>query len=119
MNKLKIYFDIMCDFEILLKSLKIALVVGTILNFINQGDKLIAMDFENLNHFKSILTYMIPFIVSSYTAFSIKMKFKIGEITHVSANLKCEMCGSGRTVKANSIIPVCQNCNEKTKWRIS
>ena len=118
MNKLKIYFAIICDTEILIKSFKIALIVGTILNFINQGDKLIALDFENINHLKSILTYTIPFIVSSYTAFSIKMKFKIGDITHVSANLKCKTCGNKTSVKENTIVPVCSNCKEKTKWKI-
>ena len=118
MNKIKIYFSIFCDFEILFKSFKIALIVGTILNFINQGDKIVTLSFEEISYFKTILTYIVPFCVSSYTALSIKMKFKIGNNTPVSANLKCKNCGSMVTVAKNSIIPICNNCNEQTKWRI-
>lgn len=118
MNKLKIYLAIACDIEILLKSFKISLIVGTLLNFINQGDLIISLDFNNINHFKSILTYIVPFIVSAYTALSIKMKFKIGERTPVGADLKCKGCGAKISVKKNDIVPVCSSCNEKTKWRI-
>lgn len=118
MNKLNIYFTIVCDKEILLKSFKIALVVGSILNIINQGDKILALDFQNLNHIKSILTYIVPFMVSTYTALSIKMKFKIGEITPVGANLKCKGCGNTTHVEKNSFVLMCDNCKEKTKWRI-
>ena len=119
MSKYKIYFAIFCDIEILIKSIKIALVVGTILNFINQGDKLINLDFENINYFKSLLTYIVPFIVSSYTALSIKIKFKIGERTPVTSDLECKGCGNRITVSKNTIVPICENCKENTKWRIN
>ncbi len=118
MNIYKIYFTIVCDTEMLLKSFQIALIVGTILNVINQGDKIFAMDFENINYLKSLLTYIVPFIVSTYTAVSIKMKFKIGEISPVSVNLECKNCGNTSSVEKNRFVPVCDNCKEKTRWRI-
>ena len=119
MNKFKIYFSIICDKEILIKSFKIALVVGTILNIINQGDKIISLDFEQINHFKSLLTYMVPFMVSAYTALSIKLKFKIGTTTPINAQLKCESCGTEISLKKGDIVPLCEICKEKTKWRIN
>ena len=119
MNKFKIYFSIVCDKEILIKSFKIALVVGTILNLINQGDKIISLDFEQINHFKSLLTYIVPFIVSAYTALSIKLKFKIGTTTPIDTDLKCKNCGTKISLKKGDRVPLCHICKEKTKWRIN
>ena len=118
MNKLLIYFAIICDQEIMIKSLKISLVVGTILNIINQGEVILAFDFQNINFVKSLLTYAVPFLVSSYTAVSIKMKFKIGEITHVDATLQCALCKEIVKVHKNNKVPFCSKCKESTQWRI-
>ncbi len=118
MNKLKVYFTILCDQELIIKSSKIALVVGTLLNIINQGEVIFALDFANIDYVKSLLTYAIPFLVSSYTAVSMKMKFKIGDTTHVNATLKCQGCQEVIHVHTDETVPVCNNCKEKTKWRI-
>ena len=48
------------------RSLKVALVVGTALNLINQGDFL--MGGEGFNLFKCLLTYMVPYCVATYGA---------------------------------------------------
>ena len=48
------------------QALLVALVVGTILNLINQGDRLAAGD---INWFKAVLTYMVPYCVASYGAY--------------------------------------------------
>ena len=46
-------------------SILVAIVVGTVLNVINQGDNLIAGEF---NWLKAGLTYVVPFCVASYGA---------------------------------------------------
>lgn len=63
-----------CDPHILKQSTKIAIVVGTILNIINQGDYIFHMMFDHINYFKMGLTYIVPFCVSTYTAISINLK---------------------------------------------
>lgn len=118
MERLKIYLIIAKDKTIFVKSVKIALVVGTILNLINQGDAIISLDFDNINHLKSLLTYVVPFLVSTYTALSLKIKFQIGEVASINASLKCKGCGSIANVKKSELVPLCNKCNEKTKWRI-
>jgi hypothetical protein len=118
MNKLNLYIAIFCDRELLVKSFKIAIIVGTLLNIINQGETIFSPDFLNIDYVKSLLTYTVPFLVSSYTAVTMKMKFKIGDITHVNANLKCAGCNEIIVVHKNEIVPVCSKCKEKTKWRI-
>lgn len=46
------------------RSLRIALVVGTILNLINQGDALFGA--TAVNWWKFCLTYLVPYLVSTY-----------------------------------------------------
>ena len=48
------------------RSLIVALVVGTVLNIINQGDLLLTGEF---NWVKATLTYCVPFCVATYGAY--------------------------------------------------
>ena len=50
------------------RSLIVALIVGTILNLINQGDAMIAE--LPLDITKLLLTYLVPYCVSTYGAVS-------------------------------------------------
>ena len=54
--------------QILLRSLKIAAVVGTILVGINHGDLIIKGDTEKIEWYKIALTYIVPYCVSTYSA---------------------------------------------------
>lgn len=53
--------------RILKQSLVVAVVVGTILNIINQGDAFLVGE---LNVLKALLTYAVPFFVASFGAYS-------------------------------------------------
>lgn len=50
------------------RSLTVALVVGTLLNAINQGDAI--LNGGHVNWFKIALTYCVPFLVATYGAWS-------------------------------------------------
>jgi hypothetical protein len=50
------------------RSLYVALVVGTVLNLINQGDALLGA--ASFNWLKAILTYGVPYAVCTYGAVS-------------------------------------------------
>jgi hypothetical protein len=52
------------------RSFLVALVVGTILNIINQGDTLLT---ASINWFKVILTYLVPYGVRTYGAISLPL----------------------------------------------
>jgi hypothetical protein len=54
------------------RSLVVAIVVGTILNAINQGDVLLAG--HVLNWSKIVLTYLVPYAVSTYGAVSFQLR---------------------------------------------
>ena len=53
------------------RSACVALVVGTILNLINQGDALFGT--TSINWIKVFLTYLVPYAVSTYGAVSYRM----------------------------------------------
>jgi hypothetical protein len=54
-----------------LRSFYVALVVGTVLNLINQGDALFGS--VQINWVKIVLTYVIPYAVSTYGAVSYRL----------------------------------------------
>lgn len=61
--------------QILKRSLIVAVIVGTVLNMINQGD---AIGSSSFNIAKCLLTYTVPFCVATYGSVSalIAMKYK-------------------------------------------
>ena len=54
------------------RSFLVAIVVGTILNLINQGDALFGA--MPINWFKIILTYFVPYAVCTYGAVSFQLR---------------------------------------------
>lgn len=52
--------------QIMLPALKVALVVGTLLNLVNQGGNLISG--QPINFLQMLLNFFVPFCVSSYSA---------------------------------------------------
>jgi hypothetical protein len=54
------------------RSLWVAIVVGTILNLINQGDRLFAG--APLDIAKLVLTYLVPYFVATYGAVSFRLQ---------------------------------------------
>lgn len=52
--------------NILARSFKVALVVGTVLNGINQFDGIVGT--ASFSVFKAVLTYCVPFCVATYGA---------------------------------------------------
>ena len=54
------------------RSFYVALIVGTVLNLINQGDALLGM--ASINWLKLVLTYCVPYAVCTYGAVSYQLK---------------------------------------------
>lgn len=56
------------------RSFIVALIVGTVLNLINQGDALLAM--ASVSWLKIALTYLVPYAVSTYGAVSYQLALR-------------------------------------------
>ena len=57
------------------RSLVVALIVGTILNLINQGDALVAGARPNI--LKLVLTFAVPYAVATYGAVSYRLRASV------------------------------------------
>lgn len=65
--------------KVVLRSCRIALVVGSILALLNYGDKLISGQMVSLDWCKLIMTYMVPFSVSCYASLTNHKSLPCGE----------------------------------------
>jgi len=59
--------------SILKRSLTVSAIVGTILLVINHGDVIVSGDISVLHLFKIGLTYLVPFMVSTYSSVASKL----------------------------------------------
>lgn len=73
----KLVWRLACSGGVPIRSLKVALVVGTALNLINQGDALFGS--APLNWFKLMLTFAMPYVVSTYGAVATRLDTTSGE----------------------------------------
>jgi len=60
--------------DVLLRSIKVAAIVGTILVGINQGDAILNGDFTAELAWKIPMTYLVPYLVSTYASVSSILK---------------------------------------------
>ena len=54
--------------RVVITSLKVSLVVGTLLALINHGEGILQMSLTGESALKILLTYMVPYGVSTYSA---------------------------------------------------
>lgn len=60
-------------------SLRVALVVGTVLTLLNQGDQILVRGLGSVDTVKALFTYLIPYLVSTYGAVSARLRDVPGE----------------------------------------
>ena len=56
--------------DIVIRGIKVGVVVGTILTAINQGDLILAGTLEPASAWKIPMTYLVPYLVSTYASVS-------------------------------------------------
>jgi hypothetical protein len=72
-SKLKSIIEIALERTTVISSLQVGLVVGLILNVINQWNALSATDYHLLNSPKIVLTFLVPYLVSTYATIKAKL----------------------------------------------
>ncbi len=70
----KQWCDIACRRDVVRRSARVAIVVGTILVLINYADRLIAGELVAADYLKMTLTYMVPYCVSTFASVSTWLK---------------------------------------------
>jgi hypothetical protein len=85
-----IFFTIAKERNVVKRALRVASIVGIILNLINQWEALINLDYTHINILKFLLTFTVPYLVSTYSSVMSKLTFQVGEISSINAILKCK-----------------------------
>ena len=62
------FFDIAMSRQVVGTALKVALLVGTVLALINHGDAIISLSLSGEHLLKILLTYLVPYGVSTYSS---------------------------------------------------
>ncbi|MDV7103350.1 nitrate/nitrite transporter NrtS [Vibrio sp. TH_r3] len=70
MSKSKQMLEIALSKKVAMRSFKVALVVGASLMIINHGDALMNGNIDNERLIKILLTFCVPYLVSTYSAVS-------------------------------------------------
>jgi len=68
------------------------LVVGFLLNFINQVEALFYLNLVNINWFKFFLAFLVPYLVATYSVAVAQMQFRKGTVSSVEIGLECKSC---------------------------
>ena len=63
------------------RGIKVGLIVGTILTAINYGDAIVNGNFEPLIWWKVLLTYCVPFCVSTYAGVTTRLELRQSDST--------------------------------------
>ncbi len=58
-------------------ALLVSIVVGSILNIVNQGDLLFSLEFSKISIPKLILTFIVPYLVSTYSSVKTKLSLQL------------------------------------------
>jgi hypothetical protein len=62
------YLQLALESNTVKRAFRTAIIVGIILNFINHYQAIIALSFNNINLFMVLLTFMVPYLVSTFSS---------------------------------------------------
>ncbi len=106
--------------QIVIRALWVALLVGIILNLINEWHYFVSGQFSLISPLTVVLTFIVPYLVSSFSSVLSKISLQPGEVANISARVVCTSCGKGETrIIKGDWIPYCNHCGDKTRWKIA
>lgn len=102
------------------RALRVAIIVGIILNLINHPEIITEFSFIQMNISKVLLTFLVPYLVSTYSSvLANSSHLKSGQISEIDALLQCKSC---KNVNFNAVIGEeiqdCPNCKKPVKWQL-
>lgn len=113
---IKYYLHLAIQRKTLMRSLKVALLVGIVLNLINHPE-LLSLSASNINIGNLLLTFLVPFFVSTYSSVLSNKAIKPGSISNIDAILKCTRCNKTNFhIHIGQEVGECPQCKKKTRW---
>ena len=115
---LKIFFHQAREKRTVKRAIIISLGIGVILNLINQPELLTGFSYQQLNFVQILLTFMVPYGVSTYSSILSNYTVKPGQISQLDANLQCQRCKKTNFhVHIGELIEECLQCQDNTRWK--
>lgn len=101
------------------RAARVALLVGVILNLINHPEILTSFSFAELKAGQVILTFLVPYLVSTYSSVLSGSSLKPGKTSQIDALLKCNSCKTSNfSVNIGQTIEECPTCKKNTRWKL-
>ncbi len=111
------YLQLAFDKKTFTRAIRVALLVGIILNLINTPQ--LAFDFSgsDINLSRVMLTFLVPFFVSTYSSVLSNSSLKPGSISPIDALLQCKSCRkTDFHVHIGQEVEECPQCKKRTRW---
>lgn len=106
--------------QMIWRSARLSLVVGTVLVAINSGPALLSGDLSPSTMTRIGLTYLVPFFVSAYSWRAAQRVMRPGQVSRRRASMVCLSCDGPAsqvvTVEAGGVVPPCQHCGGRARW---
>jgi PAS domain-containing protein len=116
-TRFRFFMDLATEKRTLKRAIRVALLVGVILNLINQPGIFVSFSFHEASIAKIFLTFIVPFGVSLYSSILSGSKVKPGRVSRLDAILKCKRCKKTNFhVHLGEPVGECPECREKTRW---
>lgn len=113
------YFYLATEKSTLSRALRVAILVGIILNLINNPAVITSFSFVDVHVGRVILTFVVPFLVSTYSSVLTGGSMKPGKTSRIDALLKCNSCKTTSfSVNVGQTIDECPTCKKNTRWRL-
>ena len=113
---IRYYLHLALQRKTLIRSFRVALLVGIVLNLINYPEFL-NLSASNINIGKVLLTFLVPFLVSTYSSVLSNKTIKPGAISNLDAMLKCTSCNKTNFhIHIGQEVEECPQCKKKTHW---
>jgi hypothetical protein len=104
----------------LARAMRVALIVGTILVAINQGDGLLRGPLRLGLIARMGLTFVVPFLVSMYSMLGMVPELRPGQRSPTGGAYRCRTCRSAQQgealADAGDPLPPCPQCGGEARW---
>ncbi len=113
----KYYLQLAFERKTFTRAVRVALLVGIILNLINTPQFFFDFSGSEIHVSRVLLTFLVPFFVSTYSSVLSNSNLKPGTVSHIDALLQCKSCRkTDFHVHIGQEIEECPQCKKKTRW---
>lgn len=116
---LKYYIQLAFERRTFIRAIRVAILIGIILNLINNSSTLFVYSLSSANLGRIFLTFLVPYLVSTYSSVISGSQLKIGSISRLDALLKCKNCKKTNfLVHIGQVFDECPQCKKNTRWSL-